>query len=366
MQRRSFLQLASAGALAAAPPPIPAAAASTPVRLGYDTYSLRAWNWKAMQFFDFADQQKLDAIQLSSVGDFESLDPAHLARIKERAARSNIAIDGGTGCICPTSKAYKNNSGNPVEYLSQGLRVAQAVGARSLRVFVGSSADRKDSPIERHIESTVKVLRAARQLALDSGVKIAVENHSGDMQARELKMLIEEAGKDYVAACLDTGNPMWCVEDPLWALEVLAPYVMTTHIRDSVVYEHPRGAAAQWVALGDGVIDFKKFVARFRELCPTACMQLENITGRPPTVLPYLEPSFWQTYPKANAAEFARFVAIAKSGHPFTGRMIMADTPDRQPESYTAALKEQQRLDLERGLEYARKVLDVGVRWRQA
>ena len=80
------------------------------------------------------------------------------------------------------------------------------------------------------------------------------------MQACELKTLIEEAGKDYVGACLDTGNPMWVMEDPLLTLEVLGPYTVTTHIRDSVVFEHPRGAAAQWVALGDGIVDFKKFV----------------------------------------------------------------------------------------------------------
>ena len=51
-----------------------------------------------------------------------------------------------------------------------------------------------------------------------------------------------------MGACLDTGNPMWVMEDPLLTLEVLGPYTVTTHIRDSVVFEHPRGAAAQWVA----------------------------------------------------------------------------------------------------------------------
>ena len=35
---------------------------------------------------------------------------------------------------------------------------------------------------------------------MDAGLKIAIENHAGDMQARELKMLIEEAGKDFVGA----------------------------------------------------------------------------------------------------------------------------------------------------------------------
>ena len=44
---------------------------------------------------------------------------------------------------------------------------------------------------------------------MDLGVRIALENHSGDMQAREVKTIIEESGKDLVAACLDTGNPIW-------------------------------------------------------------------------------------------------------------------------------------------------------------
>jgi 3-oxoisoapionate decarboxylase len=184
------------------------------------------------------------------------------------------------------------------------------------------------------------------------------------MQARELRTLIEEAGKDYVGACLDTGNPMWVMEDPLVTLEVLGPHTVTTHIRDSVVFEHERGAAAQWVALGDGVVDFKRFVARYRELCPDAAMQLENITGRPPRVLPYLEPEFWKAFPKSDASEFARFVALAKRGRPLMTSMVVADVPGKQPPEYTAALREQQRVDLEKGFEYARKVLDVGIRWR--
>jgi len=82
------------------------------------------------------------------------------------------------------------------------------------------------------------------------------------------------------------------VEDPLTTLEVLAPYVVTTHLRDSVLFEHPRGAAGQWVVLGDGQIDFVRFVGQFRKWCPRASMQLEVITGRPPRVIPYLGAGF--------------------------------------------------------------------------
>ena len=214
------------------------------------------------------------------------------------------------------------------------------------------------------MEATIAVFKSVRSEAQDLGIKIALENHAGDMQAREVKIIIEESGKDYVASCLDTGNPLWAAEDPFLTLETLAPYVVTTHIRDSAVFEHPRGAAAQWVALGDGSIDFVKFIADFRRLCPQSAMQLEIITGRPPMVLPYLEPDFWKVFPKTPAWEFARFIALAKSGHPFMGGMVVQDGIGRVPQVMTDALKEQQRIDLERSFEYARKKLNVGVNWR--
>lgn len=366
MDRRTFIQSASSAAFGLQQTIAePAKSNDVPIRLGFDTYSLRAFEWKAMQLLDWAATQKVDTIQISSSGDYESLDPAHLARVKEHAASLGIVLDAGIGCICPTSASWSANNGDPVENIINGLHIAKAIGATSMRCFMGSDKDRRTpGGIEPHMEKTIQVLRAARTQALDIGVKIGIENHAGDMQAREVRSIIEEAGKEFVGACLDSGNPMWVVEDPMVTLEILAPYVVTSHIRDSVVFEHPRGAAAQWVALGDGIIDFKTFVARYRELCPSAGMQLEIITGRPPRVLPYLEQDFWKLFPKANAAEFARFVALARRGHPFDGFMVTEDGASDPPEVFKAALREQQRVDLQRSLDYAKTALGVGVKWR--
>jgi sugar phosphate isomerase/epimerase len=365
MLRRTFLQSVS-GAAAAACTAIPAAGEETPVKLGFDTYSLRAFKWKAHQLLDYAGQQKLDTIQISSLDDYESREPAYLQKIKDQAARLRIQIDGGTGCICPTARAYKKDGPPARDRVLEGLRISKAVGARSMRCYLGGSPDRlTPGGIEVHMESTIQVFKSVRSEALDLGVKIALENHDGDMQAREVKTIIEESGKEFVASCLDTGNPMWVVEDPFVSLETLAPYIVTTHVRDSIVFEHPRGAAAQWVALGDGSVDFVKFAERFRALAPGGSMQLEIITGRPPRVLPYLDSDFWKAFPKASAVEFARFVALAKSGHPFMGAMVIEDAAGvkRTPE-IEAALREQQRTDLERSFEHARKKMNVGVNWR--
>ena len=93
-----------------------------------------------------------------------------------------------------------------------------------------------------------------------------------------------------------------------------------------------------------------------RKVCPRAAMQFEIITGRPPQVLPYLEPDFWRAFPKLPAADFARFLALAKRGHPYGGRMMIGGAGPQPPE-FEAALREQQRIDLERSVEYARKML---------
>jgi sugar phosphate isomerase/epimerase len=364
MLRRSFLQTTLGAALAAAPP---GDHSMQPIRLGFDTYTLRAFDWKAFQLLDYAASKKLDTIQFSSLNDYESLEAAYLAQVKSRAAELGIVIDAGMGCICPLSYSWSPKNGDPKDNILRGLRAAHAVGATAMRCFLGSSDDRfgaadgrPPQPIEKLMESTIQVFRSVRSEAQDLNVKIALENHAGDMQAREVRGIIEESGKDYVASCLDTGNPMWVAEDPQVALEILAPYIVTTHVRDSAIFEHPRGAAAQWVALGDGSIDFHQFMARYRELCPHAGMQLEIITGRPPRIVPYLEPDFWKVLPHASAAEFARFVALARKGHPFNGFMVIEDGFKNPPPEYKAALREQQRIDLERSLTYAKTELGVG------
>lgn len=359
MLRRTFLSTPLAAAVARL------RAAAPGIRLGYDTYSLRAWRWKAMEHLDFCAAHKLDTLQISSLNDFESLEPAHLEKVRRRAAELGVTIDAGTGCICPSARAWRPALGDPAEHLSKALRVAKAVGAKSVRCYLGDLADRLGpDPIEKHIENTVKVFKNARNAALETGVKIAIENHSGDLQAWEVKMLIEEAGKDYVGACLDTGNPIWCAEHPEVTMDVLAPLTVTTHIRDTAIFEHPRGCAAHWTAVGDGAVDFARIVALHRQLCPQASMQLEIITGRPPRVVPFLEDEFWKAFPKARASELARFVALVKKGRPLMAPMIVADVPGDRPPEFAEALKVQQRRDLERSFEYCRKTLDTGLNWR--
>jgi hypothetical protein len=124
----------------------PAPADPVPVRLGFDTYSVRAFNWKITQLIDYAASQKLDTIQISSMGDYENYEPAYLQKVKEQAARNNITLDAGMGCICPLSKSFSKNGPPARDRVLEGLRVAKAVGATSMRCYLGAGADRLGAP----------------------------------------------------------------------------------------------------------------------------------------------------------------------------------------------------------------------------
>jgi hypothetical protein len=226
---------------------------------------------------------------------------------------------------------------------------------------MGSQLDRfSGRPLDELMDALVKNFKSVRSKALDLGVKIAIENHK-DLQAWQVKQVIEEAGSDFVGSNLDFGNPTYVMENPSTTLEVLGPYAVTTHVRDTAVYEDRRGAAVQWTALGDGSVDFKAIVARYQQLCPNASFQLEIITGRPPQILPYLDPEFWKTFQGMPASSFASFLALAKSGHPFEGHMVIEDREGRAPApQFRDALIYQQRYDLERSFKYAKEKLGVG------
>jgi sugar phosphate isomerase/epimerase len=357
--RRSFLKTTALGTLAVAAPSHLASALAPGVAprppLGLDNFAVRAMGWKATKLVDYAASLGCDSLFITDLDAFESLEDAALRALRERATARGLAIQVGTWSICPTSKAFRPNRGTAPEHLALGLRVAKAVGSPVLRVVLGTWEDRlTDGGIARHIEETVRVCRGGRALAQDLGVKIAVENHAGDMHSTELVGLIEAAGRDFVGANLDSGNALWTLEDPMDSLERLGPYALTTSLRDSAVWESEQGARVQWTAMGEGDTDLAAYVARFRELCPGVPVHIETISGFS-RELTYLDPAFWKAWPAMPASSFARFLALARKGHARDPYEAPADASAR-----AAAEQAYQRGEIERSLRYCRETLNLG------
>ena len=284
--------------------------------MGLNTYCLRALRWTDRQHVDYAASLKLDALFLQDTLDPRAQDPAHWEEVRAWVKEAQLHLETGGGGILPKTLDGVDAA---IETLRKNITRAKALGSPLVRCVIASErAAMPPGPAEQHLQTVLRILRAVKPQVQDAGLKLAIEVHK-DYQAWEFKQLIEEV-KDFTGIYLDTGNPVFVMEDPLQTVELLGQYALTFHLRDSVVYEHKRGVAVQWVPLGEGTVDFKAILAKAKEVCsPQLRYYIKPITGRPPAVLPIYEAEFWQMWPRAKAADLARFLKLARNGRPYEG-----------------------------------------------
>jgi sugar phosphate isomerase/epimerase len=359
MNRRDFLASTTlaATALAGFPHRLDAAAPAArlldrngkPIKLGMDNFAIRALGLKGRDLVDYAVKLKLDTLFITDLPGLGSLDPKAAVELRRYATDQGVEVLLGSWSICPTSKAFRKDWGTAEEHLALGIQLAQAVGSPIFRVVLGTREDRRTpGGIEARIADTVKVLQSQRSLARDKGIKITVENHAGDMTATELISLMEAAGRDYVGANMDSGNALWTLEDPLDSLEKLGPYTASTSLRDGTVWTSEKGCKVQWTAFGEGTAcNLKDYFARYAQLCPGVPVNIETIGGFV-VEFPYLEPSFWDAFPKKLASEFAKFLADERRGKP------IPQFDGNAPASQAA--------ELARSVTYLRDVIGLGTK----
>lgn len=314
MNRRSFL--AQSLAATAVSSFSHAAVQGGKLAIGLDHFAVRATGWKAAQFIDYAAALKLDTMFISELHVFESFEEPYLKSLKEQADRAGLKLYVGTGSVCKSSNTWKETYGTPEEHLGLTIRIAKALGSPVARCYLGNQKDRgSDGGIQKHIEAVVKTIQACQSQAEGEGIKIAIENHAGDMLSHELKGLIEAAGKGYVGANIDPGNAVWALEEPLAHLEVLGPLTVCSSVRDSMLWEDENGGTVvQWTAVGEGLVDYKAYAKRFAELAPGVPLQVETISGFART-FEHQKDEFWQIFPGHQDSDmFKAWLGMAKRG----------------------------------------------------
>ena len=314
------------------------------VELGSIDGSVGGNNFTAVQFLDYLSSIKLTWAMVSLPPATLS-DESAIRQIREHADRLGIRLQLAFGSVCPSARAFNAQLGTLEEQVARALKASQIFGATCMRCILGGDPERPQ--IDMHIDTMIKAVRAVRSRILDSGIKLAVENHGGDLQSREMKMMVEAVGRDVMGVCLDSGNPVWMLEDPHMTLEMLGPYAETCHVRDSAVWKVPEGIAVRWVNMGDGNVDIDGWIRKFIEMKPGLPIIFENLVSATPRIHAIYNPQFWDNWRKMPAWELSRFLAVAEKGTPKPAAP--------RPEGKTAG---QQRIDdLETCVRYTRSLL---------
>jgi sugar phosphate isomerase/epimerase len=193
-------------------------------------------------------------------------------------------------------------------------------------------------------------LDAALRIVERLQVPLAIENHK-DFTAGEMVALMKEKASRWLGVCLDTGNNIALLDDPMEAVEALAPYALSTHVKDMGVEAYPDGFLLSEMPLGEGMLDMRRIVDTIHRARPETRFTLEMIT-RDPLKVPCRTDKYWATFPERRERYLARAM-----------RMV-AEQKGREPLPVVSGLPREAQLRLEednvkKSLGYARERLGL-------
>lgn len=229
----------------------------------------------------------------------ESHDAAYLARVRARAEKAGLWLE-----LSVPSKHLES----PEAY-AQMVAVAQALGVDRIRVallygrrYESFATAEAWATFDRKWRSQLQAMKAAIER---HPIQVGIENHK-DYTAPELAELLTSLGSDKIGACVDFGNNISLLEDPLDTIRTLAPFAVTTHIKDMAVRTTPDGFELSEVPLGEGLVPLAEAIGLLRAVRPDARLVLEMIT-RDPLPVPYRTDKYWIAVSRPAPAALARF-----------------------------------------------------------
>lgn len=303
LTRREFAAASAAGLAPAAEPP------RSGMGVLLYSYGIRAGAEKGKgfaepaAFAEFCKARGAAGVQVSLGNRTE----ADAKKLRDRVGELGMFVEG----IVRAPADEKDG-----ERFENEIRTAAACGAEVLRtVMLGGRRYETftvAADFPRFAERAEKSLRLAEPMVRRHRVKLAVENHK-DFRTDELAALMKKLDSEFVGVCLDTGNNIALLDDPLETARVLAPWTLTVHLKDMGVEESADGFLLSEVPLGQGRLDLKAVVGVVRKANPRARFNLEMIT-RDPLSIPCLTDKYWATLERVPGRDLARMLAWVRAG----------------------------------------------------
>ncbi len=306
LSRREFVQ-SSCGLLGALPFP---ALSQTKLGIAQFSYHLRLAHERSqgvtglsdpLKFLDHCHQLGAGGVQLP----LGRRDAAYLADLRKRAERYEMFLEGQVRLPADPRDA---------ERFESEVKTAKEAGVSVLRTVMlgGRRYEQFDSAeaFRAWADKAIQSVRLAAPIVARHGLTLAIENHK-DWRAEDLVALLKKLGSDHLGVCVDTGNNIALLEDPMEATETLAPWAVSVHIKDMAVAEHEDGFLLSEVPLGKGFLDLKRIVTLLTAARPAIRFNLEMIT-RDPLKIPCLTPKYWATFPDLPGKHLARTLAMVR------------------------------------------------------
>lgn len=187
------------------------------------------------------------------------------------------------------------------------MRIAREGGVTLVRSALGGRRYEQFRQREDFVQwqaGAIQAIQRAEPIARKLEMQIGIENHK-DWEVAELIETLRAISSESVGACVDFGNSLALLEDPLSVVSRLAPYAVTAHFKDIAVCECEDGFQMSEVPLGQGSLELTRMVELLHEAKPGVRLHLEMIT-RDPLEIPCLTEAYWATFATKSGVDLAR------------------------------------------------------------
>ena len=232
-----------------------------------------------------------------------SLDSGYLARLDRRAKDLGMWIEVMTALPEQNMSAFIANVQAAKQIGAVAIRSA-CLSGRRYETF--NSFEEWKGFVARSKAAIARAVPVVEKFKLPLGI----ENHK-DWTTTEMLALLKSYSSEYVGACLDTGNNIALLNDPTEVVEQLAPFAVSTHIKDMGVQEYADGFLLSEVPIGDGILDIKKLATTIQRARRQTKLSLEMMT-RDPLKVPCLTETYWATFPGREALPLARTLRMVR------------------------------------------------------
>ena len=206
-------------------------------------------------------------------------------------------------------------SARDTERFEAEIRAARTSGGEVVRTVLspGRRYEAFDKAEDfRHFAARAEAtLKLAEPIVRKHKIALAVENHK-DYRVDELVAVMERFSSEFLGVCLDTGNNVALLDEPLATAKALARWTRTVHLKDMGLEESKHGFLLSEVPLGRGRLDLQAIVAAVRKANARARFNLEMIT-RDPLSIPCFTEKYWATLEKVPARDLARMIAWVRT-----------------------------------------------------
>ena len=284
------------------------------LKVGVDTYSLKPLELSPFEMLEWAVLNGADGVQFSGVDvpPGTVLDRTALGELRSYAAENGLYIEWGGGEHIPVCL----DTGRPRDIVAGNRRAAEQafhVGSSTVRSCSGGLMRwSKDSPpTDELLGAMAPALRAQRPMLRDHGVVLAIETHF-EFTSFELLRLFDMCGAspgEYLGICLDTMNLLTMLEDPVAAARRLAPWVVTTHIKDGGLALGPEGFVSFTAEAGKGVVDLPAVIELLAAVNPELTLTVEDHGGD--FLIPVHDAEFLARFPDLAVPELIRLLGLA-------------------------------------------------------